>query len=177
MRRRKSIRLKEYDYSCPGEYFVTICAYNHECLLGKIVKGEMQISQMGTIAHQCLMEIPKHFPNVKLNEFIIMPNHIHAIIEITECCRDLINQIPTVKNNFPLMKNPKQTLGKIIRNFKARATKAIHDAGFLHFRWQSKYYDRVIRNEKELGNIRNYNNNNILQWAFDKDNPDTMPQE
>jgi REP element-mobilizing transposase RayT len=84
MHQRKSIRLKEYDYSQPGEYFVTICTYNHECLLGVIVKDEMQLSQMGTIAHQCLMETPKHSPNVALDEFVVMPNHIHGIIVITE---------------------------------------------------------------------------------------------
>jgi len=173
MQQRKSIRLKEYDYSQPGEYFVTICTYNHECLLGGIVKEEMQLSHMGTIAHRCLMEIPKHFPNVALDEYVVMPNHVHAIIVITDR-RDLIHQIPysirhlnpDVMNHVPtewmLMKDPKQTLGKIIRNFKARTTKAVHDAGFFRFRWQSKYFDRIIRDEKELNNIRDYMANNVL---------------
>jgi putative transposase len=169
-RQRKSIRLKEYDYSQPDEYFVTICTYNHECLLGEIVNEEMRLSQMGIIAQQCLMEIPSHFPNVELDEFIVMPNHIHGIIVITER-RDLINQIPTTKDNFPLMKNPKQTLGKIIRNYKARVTKTVHDAGLLNFRWQSKYYDHIIRNEKELQNVREYILNNPIKWFFDDENP------
>jgi putative transposase len=191
IRQRKSIRLKEYDYSQPGEYFVTICTYNHECLLGEIVNGEMQLSQMGAIVSQCLVETPKYFPNVELDEFVVMPNHVHAIIVITER-RDLINQIPIkpkvtneipsnpdVMNHVPtewmMMKNPKQVLGKIIRNFKACAAKGNHDAGFLNFRWQSKYYDRIIRDEKELNNIRDYIANNVFQWSLDKDNPDNIP--
>jgi hypothetical protein len=75
-----------------------------------------------------------------------------------------MNHVPT---DWMMLKNPKQTLGKIIRDFKARTTKAVHDAGNFHFRWQSKYFDRVIRNEKELTNIRDYIANNILQWSID----------
>ena len=94
---RKAIRLKEYDYSQPGEYFVTICTYNHECVLGTIVKEEMKLSQMGAIAQQCLIETPKHFPNVDLDEYVVMPNHVHAIIVITDR-RDLNHQIPQIPN-------------------------------------------------------------------------------
>ncbi|MCX6120707.1 MAG: hypothetical protein NTX44_03715 [Ignavibacteriales bacterium] len=111
-----------------------------------------------------------------------LPNHLQAIIVITEG-GDLIHQIPIqqipsnpdvnhqnptnpdvipinniyrdVPTEWMMMKNPKQTLGKIIRDFNARTTKAVHDAGYFHFRWQSKYYDRIIRNEKELNNVRN----------------------
>jgi REP element-mobilizing transposase RayT len=115
-RHRKAIRLKEYDYSQPGEYFVTICTYNHECVLGTIVKEEMKLSQMGAIAQQCLIETPKHFPNVELDEYVVMPNHVHAIIVITDR-RDLIYQIPQIPNpdvmnhvptEWMMMKNPKQ---------------------------------------------------------------------
>jgi REP element-mobilizing transposase RayT len=161
----------------PGEYFITICTHNHECLLGEIVKEEMQLSQIGTIAHQCLTEVPKHFPNAELGEYIVMPNHIHAIIVMTEG-KDLIHQIPfnpdvipidniyrDVPTEWMMMKNPQLTLGKIVRDFKAHTTKIVHDAGFLHFRWQSKFYDYIIRNEQELNNIRDYIARNILQWT------------
>ena len=99
-----------------------------------------------------------------------MPNHIHGIIMITDS-RDLINQIPTTKSNFPLMKSPKVTLGKIIRHYKARSAKYIHDSGYVDFRWQPLFYDRIVRNDKELDNIRDYIINNPLKWFLDEENP------
>lgn len=88
---RRSIRLKNYDYSQPGGYFITICTYKRRCLFGKIVNGKMILNKFGKIAQQCWLEIPKHFPNVELDEFIVMPNHIHGII--------LINDTP-IENNI-----------------------------------------------------------------------------
>ena len=165
---RKSIRLKEYDYSQPGEYFITICIYEKKCILGEIVDENILFSPIGEIAKRCWEEIPEHFSNVELDEYVIMPNHIHGIIMITEC-RDLINQIPT--KNYPLMKNQKVTLGKIIRHYKARTAKHIHDSGSMDFRWQPLFYDRIIRSDKELNNIRNYIINNPLKWYLDEENP------
>jgi len=77
---RRSIRLKGYDYSQNGAYFVTICTHNRECLFGKIVDGEMCINEWGKIAKRCWLEIPQHYPNVSLDEFVIMPNHIYGIL-------------------------------------------------------------------------------------------------
>ena len=82
----------------------------------------------------------------------------------------MINQIPT-RGNFPLMSNKRLTLGKIIRSYKARATKYIHDAGYTEFCWQSRFYDQIIRNNKELENIREYIVNNPMQWYNDEENP------
>jgi REP element-mobilizing transposase RayT len=162
---RKSLRLKEYDYSLPGEYYVTICTHERECILGEIFDGEMKLNARGIIADKCWREITKHFENVKLDDYLIMPNHVHGIIIITESCRDLINQIPT--KDFSLMKNPKITLGKIIRHYKARTAKCIYDSGIANFKWQRGYYDRIIRNGKELNNIRDYINSNVLKWSCD----------
>ena len=120
---RKSIRLKEYDYSRPGEYFITICTYDKKCVFGEVIEEKIKLSPIGEIAKKCWEEIPEYFPKVKLDEYVIMPNHVHGVIIITDG-RDLINQIPT-ENNFPLMKNPKLTLGKIIRHYKARTAKYI----------------------------------------------------
>jgi hypothetical protein len=83
-RNRRSIRLKEYDYSQPGEYFLTICTNNHECIFGNIIHEKMKLSAEGKIAQRCWEEMPKHFSNVQLDEYIIMPNHIHGIIILTE---------------------------------------------------------------------------------------------
>lgn len=81
---RKSIRLKGYDYSQSGLYFITICCYNKECMFGEISNGTMTLNSAGQVAQHCWQEIPSHFPNVILHEHIIMPNHIHGIIEITD---------------------------------------------------------------------------------------------
>ncbi|MBP8976184.1 MAG: transposase, partial [Bacteroidetes bacterium] len=86
-------------------------------------------------------------------------------------CRDLINQIPTTNNIYPLMKNKKMTVGKIIRYYKARTTKYIHDSGYAEFRWQTRFYDRIIRGDKELENIRDYIVNNPMRWCTDEENP------
>jgi putative transposase len=165
---RKSIRLTDFDYSQPGEYFVTICTYNKMCVFGKVSEDKAILSSIGNIAQKCWEDIPTHFPNVELDEYVIMPNHIHGIIVITEG-RDLINQIPTKK--FPLMKNPKMTLGKIIRHYKARSAKYIHDSGYVDFQWQPLFYDRIVRNDKEFDNIRDYIINNPLKWILDEENP------
>jgi REP element-mobilizing transposase RayT len=79
---RRSIRLKGYDYSQAGAYFITICTHNRECLFGTIENGEMMLNDGGNIAEECWLEIPKHFPNVVLHEYIVMPNHVHGIIEL-----------------------------------------------------------------------------------------------
>jgi len=79
---RRSIRLKGYDYSQTGAYFVTICTKNRECLFGEIVNGKIKLDDGGKIAEQCWIDIPKHFPNAIMDEFVIIPNHIHGIVWI-----------------------------------------------------------------------------------------------
>jgi hypothetical protein len=93
--KRKSIRLREYDYSTPGEYFVTICAHEHICIFGNIVDEEMRLSEIGIIAEQCWNKLPVHFKNVILDEYVMMPNHLHGIIVLNDHCRDVQLNVPT----------------------------------------------------------------------------------
>ncbi|MBN2403171.1 MAG: hypothetical protein JXN64_12325 [Spirochaetes bacterium] len=81
---RRSIRLKGFDYSLSGAYFITICTQNRECMFGEIVNNEMRLNEYGKTANKCWTEIPKHFPNIELDEFVVMPNHLHGIIVINE---------------------------------------------------------------------------------------------
>ncbi|KPK89355.1 hypothetical protein AMJ80_09905, partial [bacterium SM23_31] len=81
---RRSIRLKEYDYAQPGAYFVTICTKKHGCILGNVIKEKVELNNFGNIVLICWNKIPKHFYNVELDEYIIMPNHIHAVINIMD---------------------------------------------------------------------------------------------
>jgi hypothetical protein len=93
---RRSVRLKEYDYSQPGEYFVTICTHNHESTLGEIINGEMRLNEIGKIAEKCWKEISRHFMNVQLDEFVVMPNHLHGILTINEPWFEYVQ--PNTKN-------------------------------------------------------------------------------
>jgi REP element-mobilizing transposase RayT len=97
---RLSVRLKHYDYAQAGAYFVTMCSQNRECLFGNIINGEIKLNECGEIAETCLTGIPDHFNNVTLDEYIVMPNHIHVIFVMDDTNdsrhrRGLINQTPT----------------------------------------------------------------------------------
>jgi hypothetical protein len=104
---RRSIRLKGYDYSQAGLYFITMVTKNRACLFGKIENGAMILNDAGNIAHDCWLEIPNHFPNVILHEHIIMPNHIHGIIELKAQPVGAANFTPNTTNP-PHTPNPPQ---------------------------------------------------------------------
>jgi len=170
---RKSIRLKEYNYSQPGEYFVTICTQGHKYTFGKIVDGEMHLNERGNVVKECWKKIPEHFPNAVLDEYIIMPNHIHGILVLNEQVgtRHAVSLPERFRKPVP------GSLSTIVRSFKSAVTKRInemHLTGDTQF-WQPRYYDRIIRNEKELQKIRDYIANNVITWAFDKENPEDVP--
>jgi len=164
---RHSIRLRGYDYSQAGLYFATVCVQNRECLFGKIIDGEMIFNEYGQFATQCLLEIPQHFPNAVLHEFIIMPNHIHCIIELT---KNNGGTAPPVgaKNLSPLPSQrltpgTSRTIGSIIRGFKIGVTKQIG-----YSIWQRNYYEHIIRNEQSYTRIADYIINNPANWEKDK---------
>ncbi len=161
----KQYRLPGYDYSDEGNYFVTICTFNREEYFGKIVNDEMILSDAGKIVNQIWNEIPEKFENVKLDVYQIMPDHFHGIIKI---CRNLIHQIP-IPNEFKsgIRNNPMElksiSLGRIIRWFKGRSRFEI-ERMIPNFKWQSRFYDRVIRDNKEFDFISEYIVNNPLNW-------------
>lgn len=185
---RHSIRLKGYDYSRPGAYFVTICTQDRECFFGDVIDNRMILNQNGVIARKCWFELLKIFNNIRLPDVVIMPNHIHGIIIIQyqvkthqSSCRGLIHQTPDmdlVENpEWILMRDPSLTLGKIIRHFKAQATVDIRKNGAGHFQWQRNYYDEIIRNSKELEQKRIYIINNPSDWEIDEGNPKNIKKE
>ena len=184
-RHRRSIRLQNYDYSQAGVYFITICIHKKACVFGNVANGEMILNKQGRIVSECWHDLSNHFSGIESDTFTIMPNHLHGII-VLHNCRGLINQtltnkIPTDQNrtnqtstNWILMKNPEQTVGKIIRHFKARASKQQHDHGFYGFRWQRNYHEHIIRSENKLQRIREYIISNPGQWETDIENPDSI---
>ncbi|MCX6122782.1 MAG: transposase [Ignavibacteriales bacterium] len=173
-RQRKSIRLKEFDYSQPGEYFVTICTKNHNCIFGSIVSGKMDLNDRGKIVDRCWKGILEHFSNVELDEYVVMPNHIHGILILNE---SVVGTRHAVSLPERFGRPVSDSVSTIVRSFKSAVTKRInemHLTGDAQF-WQPRYYDRIIRSENELQNIRDYIANNVVTWAFDKENPEDVP--
>ena len=171
LHKRRSIRLKEYDYSQPGEYFITICTHNRECLLGGIVDDAIRLSAIGEIVQRCWDSIPNHFPNVELDAFVVMPNHVHGIIIINESCRGEVTSPLLEAATSPLLRKP--ALGNIVAFFKYQSTKLINEMNRTtggRF-WQRNYFEHVIRDDKDLQNTQDYIINNPLNWKKDKENP------
>ncbi len=169
---RRSIRLKGYDYSQAGAYFVTICTQNRACLFGEVVDGQMRVNELGEIVREEWLRTGQIRPNVELDAFVVMPNHIHGIIVLRGYDRrGTLQRAPTTVERFG--KPTSNTIPTIVRLFKSATTKRInHLRGTPGARvWQRNYYERIIRNDDELRRIREYIANNPLQWALDRDNP------
>ncbi len=164
---RKSIRLRGYDYRQAGAYFITICTKKMKNMFGRIVNGEMKLNNIGIIALDELNKLPKTFPQLIIydDEFIIMPNHIHVIFWIIEVGATEPVARTTNKGIAP------GSLGTIIGQFKSRATKSINKLNRTPGEqvWQRNYFDRIIRNNKELLAIKKYITDNPLQWEEDRE--------
>lgn len=169
---RHSIRLKDYDYTTPWWYFVTICTHQHSEIFGEVIKDQVVLSTIGEIAEKCWEEIPQHFINVELDYFIIMPNHLHGIIIINETKdrmgRDVKFNVPTENNFYSRMSPKKDSLSVIVRTYKAAVSRKCNLSKLSTPIWQSSFYDRIIRNEKELYQIRKYIDQNPMQWELEK---------
>ena len=167
---RRSIRLKEYDYSQEGYYYVTICTKNMERWFGNVVNGKMKLSDIGEIVKFCWHDLPNHYAFCKLDEFVIMPNHVHGIIVIDRESFVGAGLKLALTKPAPTMK--RHGLFEIIRAFKTFSSRKINDLQkSLHFQWHRNYYEHIIRNEKELYFKRKYIINNPLKWDLDENNP------
>lgn len=175
---RRSIRIKEYDYSQAGAYFVTLCAWNRECLFGAITMEEMHLNQYGAIVFEEWGKTGVLRPNVYLNEFVIIPNHFHTIIGLTDdggFRRGTASRAPTTEQ---FGKPTIGTVPTIMRSFKSAVTKHANELRRTPGVpvWQRNYYEHVIRSEMELNRIRKYIVTNPAQWGTDQENPDAHPK-
>ena len=148
LEKRKNIRLKEYNYSEEGYYFVTICTKDRKNIFSKIEKcrgdhWSSVLTQNGKIIDMYIKEIEEVYKNIKIDEYIIMPNHVHILMNIN--------------------KNENITLSRIIQQFKGKTTKEIR-----YPVWQKSFYEHIVRNEKEYIKIKEYIINNPENWEKDK---------
>lgn len=151
--KRKANRLKDFDYSTDGAYFVTICVKNRECIFGEIVgEGLCALPQniltpIGSEIEKSIEYINANYDNVLIDKYVVMPNHVHLIV--------ILNSISGGRGNPPLQ--------NIIGQFKSFTTKQYGKQ-----LWQRSYHDHIIRNENDYLNIWEYINNNTLKWSEDK---------
>jgi REP element-mobilizing transposase RayT len=171
---RRSIRLRGYDYSQPGIYSVTICSQNKEHLFGQVVEGEMHRNDLGEYVALCWKWLARRYMYVELDEWIVMPNHLHGILVITDG-RGGSRTAPTnmraataggASRSAPTKRKP---LGRLVGAFKTVSTDQFNEmrgtaGGQL---WQRDFYDHIIRNEDELNKIREYIRTNPLRWGSD----------
>jgi REP element-mobilizing transposase RayT len=163
---RRSIRIPGYDYSQKGYYFITVCTKNRKESLGRIVKSSTRLTKIGRGVKRSWLAIPNHYPSVCLSEYVIMPNHVHGVIQI-------INDSVGVQNFEPLQnefqKIIPRSLGCIIRGFKIGVTKWCRN-NKISFYWQRNYYEHVIQDDEALENICFYIKNNPSEWENDIEN-------
>ena len=155
---RRSIRLNGYDYSQPGGYFVTICVHKGECVLGDIINGEVNLTDLGRVASEYWKVVPHHFPNLWIDIFVVMPNHVHAVVIISGCRGGVTPplQIPT--------------LSQIIAYYKYQTTKQINQIRQKIGKsfWQRSFYDHIVRNDEDLYRVRKYIQDNPQKWELDE---------
>ena len=170
---RHSIRLKYWDYSRTGAYFVTIVTYGRELLFGQVVDGEIRLTQFGEIARVEWKASADIRDEIRLDVFVVMPNHIHGIVWIEG--DDAIGAVGA-HGRAPLRRSlwrPPRSLGSFVAGYKAAVAKrinAIRGTPGMPV-WQRNYYEHIIRNERELEAIRRYILENPAHWAEDMENP------
>jgi len=181
---RRSIRLKGYDYSLPGYYFVTICVHERAYLFGKIIDGEMLLNEAGHMINKWQVEIPHKFEYICVDSFVVMPNHIHAIFAISEPAEaDLcvypdkhLCVCPNENGEHDEKGRPAGLpLPRVVQWFKTMTTNDyIHGVKHNYWRafrlrlWQRNYYEHIIRNEEDYYCTREYILSNPKNWDKDK---------
>ncbi len=177
---RKHIRLPGWDYSSEGVYFITICCNDRESFFGSLIDNKMILSAIGDMASRFWKEIPEHFNHARLDEFVIMPNHIHGIIILDY---SLIGK-PNIMHESPVgtrhgmtlrqdginkFSNPvKNSISVIINQYKSSLKRWCNKNGNNSFKWQSRFYDHIIREEDSIEQVREYIRSNPKNWLSDE---------
>ena len=196
---RRTIRLKDYDYSSQGPYFVTICVQERECLFGEIADCEMRLTDAGRMVESSWRELFNKYPLIDIDSFVVMPNHFHGIVLLNDgrgesCIRPLsagdqrrgescirpVNQGD--HKDRPYSGTREHSLGRILQAFKSMTTveyiRGVQQSNWRPFPgrlWQRNYYERIIRNEAELDAARKYITENPTKWEEDNEYPAYIP--
>ncbi|MGE5557822.1 MAG: transposase [Bacillota bacterium] len=169
----KQYRLPGYDYSQSGTYFITVCTKDRECYLGKIVDDKMVLSETGKVAQMFWQEIPERFKNIRLDAWVIMPNHVHGILVVNGPLGGrAVARPPNGGHSYggetpgihPLVKN---SISSIINHFKGNV-KRYCNKNNIEFAWQARFHDHIIRNERGLNIRRRYIAANPERWERDR---------
>jgi putative transposase len=171
--RVKSARLQGWDYRSPGWYFVTICTEDHRHIFGDVSDGQVRLSPSGEIADSELRNLSSHYLNISLDTFVVMPNHIHAIIVIEGQHRHFPNPIrsePCSRNSLIVIPPKAGSLAAIVRSYKSGVTYRCHEKRPRDFAWQAGFYDYIIRTNIPLQAIREYIEQNPANWPEDPEN-------
>ena len=175
--RRQSLRLQSYNYTQPGYYHTIIATQLGRPCFGEVVAGEMHLNTLGQIAQDCLLSLPTRFSNMELDHFVVMPNHVHALILLTESLSRpsaCTGQMPTrFQPYWRTLESEQSPIGAVplyemMRTFKALTSYHVRRKGQMpSFAWQSGYYERILaENERFLDNVRQYISNNPLKWEL-----------
>jgi putative transposase len=175
---RHSNRMEGYDYSQPGAYFVTLVTQDRQCLFGEVKGDAIQLSRFGYIVRNTIIDLPKHYPHLRLGAFCIMPNHVHAIFVLVD--EEKGGSQPVDISSSPpgeTLTSTQHSLSEIVRalkSFSARQINSIRNTPDVPV-WQRSYYDRILRNEDEWGRAHAYILDNPRQWSEDRENPLLSP--
>ena len=169
--RRRSLRLQGYDYAKAGAYFVTVATENRLCLFGEVDGGEMRLNETGRLVDEAWQWLETRYPLVALDEYVVMPNHLHGVLAITDedGRAGASRRAPTGERSGAGRKD----LGSLIGAFKTVATKRVNLARGAPGRrlWQRNFYERIVRSEEDMDRIRAYVRDNPLRWELDAENP------
>jgi putative transposase len=179
--------LKEFDYTQPAAYFVTVCTQERACFFGDVVDGEIRLNDAGRMIEHWWVELNQKFSAVETDEFVIMPNHLHGIVVITDNIvgADLrVGPVPEGAHPTQQGAHAGAPLPNVIQWFKTMTTneyiRGVKTASWPSFNgrlWQRNYYEHIIRNEESLNRIRQYILDNLARWAFDRENPEATAPE
>jgi putative transposase len=169
---RHSIRLKNYDYSTPGYYFVTICTRDRKSLFGEVTSGQMLLNPVGEKIQSVWISLPDYYPGIEIDSYVVMPNHLHGILALN------VGAGPRARPGQGQARRPAPTLSlpDVIQRFKSFSTTLYRKENKKNGKsnptlWQRNYYEHVIRRDESLDGIRKYIQENPSKWEMDKDNP------
>jgi REP element-mobilizing transposase RayT len=176
--RIESTRLRGWDYGSRGWYFVTICAQSHAHIFGEVENGAVQLSPIGQIAESEVQELSHHYHNVQIDEHVVMPNHLHAIVMIDgmHCFSPRAKMGPPVNDTAGFVSPAAGSLSAIIRSYKAGVTRRCREHGLKHVIWQSRFHDHLLRGDAVINAVRDYIRNNPTNWRVEKDNQFWLPR-